>query len=41
MENDEPETFPVEDNETGEIIYVVESEVKNYKSGIVETEYYK
>ena len=36
MENDQPETYPVKDNETGEIIWVEESEIKNYKSGLVE-----
>ena len=35
-ENDEPETYPVKDNETGEIIWVVEDEIKNYKSGLVD-----
>ena len=32
-ENDQPETFPVKDNKTGEIIYVPESEISKYKSG--------
>lgn len=36
MENDQPETFPVKDNDTGEIIYVERDNIKNYKSGIVE-----
>lgn len=35
MENDEPETFPVKDSKTGEIIYVTEDKVKKYKSGII------
>jgi hypothetical protein len=34
--NDEEETYPVKDNETGETIYVPKSEIKKYKSGIVE-----
>jgi hypothetical protein len=38
MENDEKETYPVLDNETGEVIYVEEMYVKNYKSGIVEVD---
>lgn len=38
MENDEPETYPVLDNDTGEIIWVTEDEVKNYSSGIVPIE---
>ena len=38
MENDEPQTYPVKDDETGEIIYVVKSDIKKYKSGIVEVE---
>ena len=33
MENDEPETFPVESK--GEVKYVVKSEVRRYKSGIL------
>ena len=37
-ENDEPETYPVRDNETGEIIWVPEEEVKNYSSGIIPIE---
>lgn len=36
MENDEPETYPVLDDETNKVIYVIESEVKNYKSGIID-----
>lgn len=38
MENDEPETYPVLDNDTNEIRWVIESEIKNFKSGIVEIE---
>ena len=38
MENDEPETYPVLDNDTGEIIWVTEEEVNNYSSGIVPIE---
>ena len=36
MENDEPETFPVESK--GEIKYVVKSQAKKYKSGILPTD---
>lgn len=36
MENDQPETYPVKDNETDEILWVVDTEVQNYKSGIVD-----
>ena len=36
MENDEPETYPVLDNETGDVLWVIESEIKNYKSGMVD-----
>jgi len=32
-DNDQPETYPVKDNDTGEIIYVEEKDVKKYKSG--------
>ena len=38
MENDEPQTYPVKDNDSGEVIYVTHDQVKNYKSGIVEIE---
>ena len=38
MENDEEETYPVQDNETGEIIWVPEYEIKNYKSGMIPIE---
>lgn len=36
-ENDEIQTYPVRDNETGEIIYVQEEFIKNYKSGRIPT----
>lgn len=36
MENDQPETYPVKDNETDEIHWVIETEIQNYKSGVVE-----
>ncbi len=39
-ENDEIQTYPVKDNKTGEVIYVVEKDVKKYKSGIVEVDLY-
>ena len=35
-ENDEPQKYPVKDNESGEIIYVLEDEIKNYKSGKID-----
>ena len=33
MENDAPETFPVRDNDTKEIIYVPREDIPKYKSG--------
>ena len=36
MENDEPETYPVRDNESNEIIWVEEKDIKNYKSGKID-----
>ena len=33
MENDRPQTYPVKDNETGEVIWVEKGEIKNYESG--------
>ena len=36
MENDTPETFPVYQNGTENVIWVEESEIKNYNSGIVD-----
>lgn len=36
MENDTPETFPVYEDGTENVIWVEENEVKNYKSGIVD-----
>ena len=39
MENDQPETYPVKDNETDEIHWVIEAEIQNYKSGVVELAY--
>jgi hypothetical protein len=36
MENDEPETYPVLDNKTGDVVWVIESEIKNYKSGMID-----
>lgn len=38
MENDEEETYPVLDNDTGEILWVIEDEIKNYKSGMIPIE---
>lgn len=35
MENDQKQTYPVRDNETGEIIWVESNEIKKYKSGKV------
>ena len=36
MENDQPQTYPVKDNDSDEIIWVEKSDIKKYKSGIVE-----
>ena len=36
MENDEPETYPVLDNETEEVKWVIEADIKNYKSGMID-----
>ena len=33
--NDQPETFAVKDDKTGEIIWVPEKDIKKYKSGKV------
>ena len=38
MENDEEETYPVLDDDTNEIIWVPEDEIKNYKSGMIPIE---
>jgi len=38
MENDEPQTYPVKDNDTGEIIYVIKEKVSEYESGIVDVD---
>ena len=37
MENDEPETYPVLDNEDStKVLYVTKEEIKNYKSGEID-----
>lgn len=36
--NDEPQTYAVKDNETGEIIYVEEKDIEKYASGRIPTE---
>jgi hypothetical protein len=35
MENDTPQTYPVLDNKTKELLYVENNEIKKYKSGVV------
>ena len=36
LDNDEPQTYPVMDSKSGEIVYVTKDKVKRYKSGIVD-----
>ena len=41
MENDEPETFPVLDNDDKtKVIYVTEDKIKDYKSGEIDPSEY-